>query len=89
MLLNAFNDMFKKNTKFCEQVPLCMSCFTIKKAFALINILQAVVIQNNLYLLNDVESKTYVALTTDGAMDAIFNGVPDWLYEGTEALLAP
>ncbi|XP_052228345.1 dipeptidyl peptidase 4-like [Dreissena polymorpha] len=41
----------------------------------------AVVVQNNLYLLNDVESNTYVALTTDGAMEAVYNGVTDWLYE--------
>ena len=35
---------------------------------------------NNIYL-KKLDYGTEVAVTTDGAVDRIINGVPDWVYE--------
>ena len=37
---------------------------------------------NNIHLLRDIEKGKYQQLTYDGELDEIYNGVPDWLYEG-------
>ena len=36
----------------------------------------------DLYLFN-VEREKLVTVTTDGAENTIYNGIPDWVYEGT------
>ena len=38
-------------------------------------------VDNNLYYQSDLTSDP-VALTTDGQHNVVYNGVPDWLYEG-------
>ena len=45
------------------------------------NLFQSFVLENNLYY-QASPSSDYVKLTTDGDPTNIFNGVPDWLYEG-------
>ncbi len=35
---------------------------------------------NNIYL-KKLDYGTEVAVTTDGAVNAVINGVPDWVYE--------
>lgn len=40
------------------------------------------VANNDIYYLEDIDGKNYEQLTSDGAADVIYNGVPDWLYEG-------
>ena len=35
----------------------------------------------NIYVYN-VTSDELVAITTDGVEDEIYNGIPDWVYEG-------
>ena len=42
---------------------------------------QALVIDNDLFIYN-VASKNMVQVTADGEDPTLFNGVPDWLYEG-------
>lgn len=41
-----------------------------------------VVVNNNIYYLDDINGDDYVKLTSDGETDVVFNGIPDWLYEG-------
>ena len=43
---------------------------------------QIVVVNNNVYYLEDIDGDEYEQLTSDGETDVIFNGIPDWLYEG-------
>ena len=44
----------------------------------------AIVLGNDLYYLEDASSMTQSKrLTTNGATDLLFNGIADWLYEGT------
>ena len=38
--------------------------------------------ENNIYYLPDVEVDEYIEITSDGEIDQIYNGIPDWLYEG-------
>ena len=45
------------------------------------NLFQSFVYENNLYYQSS-PSSDYDKLTTDGDATYIFNGVPDWLYEG-------
>jgi hypothetical protein len=49
---------------------------------------QIVVANNNIYYLKPwnslkgIESSDYLEVTSNGLKDVIYNGVPDWLYEG-------
>lgn len=45
--------------------------------------LKAFVVGNNLYY-QDTPYDTTVQLTTTGVEKVLFNGVPDWLYEGDQ-----
>ena len=45
---------------------------------------QAYVLGNNLYLYS-VATGELVTITTDGAKNLIYNGIPDWVYEGKGA----
>ena len=42
---------------------------------------QAYVLDYNIYVYN-VTSDELITVTTDGQEDVIYNGIPDWLYEG-------
>lgn len=42
----------------------------------------AYVYQNNIYYKPSVKSQRVFPLTTDGVPHVIFNGAPDWVYEG-------
>ena len=48
----------------------------------LIYLLQIYVQENNIYYLKDIRSEETIEITTDGEIDQIYNGIPDWLYEG-------
>ena len=43
---------------------------------------QIYVQENNIYYLKDIKSEDSLEITTDGEIDQIYNGIPDWLYEG-------
>ena len=43
--------------------------------------IQAYVLDYNIYVYN-VTSDELITVTTDGREDVIYNGIPDWLYEG-------
>jgi len=43
---------------------------------------QTIVIGNDVFLLENVQNRKYRRVTSDGIADVVFNGVPDWLYEG-------
>lgn len=38
---------------------------------------------NNIYYKKNQFQSSYVQITDTGVMGQIFNGVPDWVYEGT------
>ena len=40
------------------------------------------VYQNDLYLVSDVTNGQSRRLTNDGAFNLIYNGIPDWTYQG-------
>jgi hypothetical protein len=42
----------------------------------------AYVYQSNIYYKESVESKNVFPITSDGVPHVVFNGVPDWVYEG-------
>ena len=47
--------------------------------------LQVYVQENNIYYqpsLENTDLENYVQITNDGVIDQIYNGIPDWLYEG-------
>ena len=43
--------------------------------------IQAYVLDYNIYVYN-VTSDELITVTNDGQEDVIYNGIPDWLYEG-------
>ncbi len=43
--------------------------------------LQAFVWQNNIYV-KETPTSAFRQVTTDGALNLILNGIPDWVYEG-------
>ena len=44
--------------------------------------------ENNIFYQGDVsDPNTMKQLTTNGRKNAIYNGVPDWVYEGGEIVL--
>ena len=41
--------------------------------------------ENNIYYqpsLDNTDLENYIQITNDGVIDQIYNGIPDWLYEG-------
>lgn len=46
---------------------------------------QAYVYQNNIYLKQDPREPS-IQITTNGKQNEIFNGIPDWVYEGNSFL---
>lgn len=42
----------------------------------------AYVYLNNIYYMSSVQDESPVQVTTDGEDGVIYNGVPDWVYEG-------
>ena len=47
--------------------------------------LQLYVQENNIYYqpsLDNTDLENYIQITNDGVKDQIYNGIPDWLYEG-------
>ena len=45
------------------------------------------VFRNNIYYKHKADSPTSYQITTDGVPKAVFNGVPDWVYEGKVHLI--
>jgi hypothetical protein len=43
----------------------------------------AFVSRNNIFYKSEAESTTVIKITTDGLPYTLYNGVPDWVYEGT------
>lgn len=50
--------------------------------------LQVYIFENNIYYQSDVKSNS-LRLTSSGKEGVIFNGIADWLYEGSDQLLLP
>lgn len=38
--------------------------------------------RNNIFYRANVSQKNVVAITSDGALGHVYNGIPDWVYEG-------
>lgn len=47
---------------------------------------QIYIFENNIYYQSDVKSNS-LRLTSSGKEGVIFNGIADWLYEGTHQLV--
>lgn len=41
------------------------------------------VVRNNIYYKQDAQQKNVIEVTNDGLLGHIYNGIPDWVYEGT------
>lgn len=50
--------------------------------------LQIYIFENNIYYQSDVKSNS-LRLTSSGKEGVIFNGMADWLYEGTRKVARP
>ena len=48
--------------------------------------LQVFVYGNNIYYVDSPSSRSAVRLTDSGVEHKIFNGIPDWVYQGTLSL---
>ena len=49
----------------------------------LIRSFQVCVQYNDIFYLKDIETDHFQRLTFDGELDQIYNGIPDWVYEGS------
>lgn len=75
---------------FCLGSLKSGTCFTAMKRFSSISSfvtlcvlsLQVYIFENNIYYQSDVKSNS-LRLTSSGKDGVIFNGIADWLYEGT------
>ena len=37
---------------------------------------------NDIFYLKDIETDNFQRITYDGELDQMYNGIPDWVYEG-------
>lgn len=44
------------------------------------------VVRNNIYYRPDAEEKKVIEITNDGLLGHIYNGIPDWVYEGKQLI---
>ena len=68
----------------CSPALFCCSISYIVTVCALS--LQIYIFENNIYYQSDVKSNS-LRLTSSGKEGVIFNGIADWLYEGTYQLV--
>lgn len=74
-----------ESTHESRSVPRCTAWGTVLKwklIFCLIP--QMYIFENNIYYQTDVQSSSW-RLTSSGQEGVVFNGIADWLYEGTRA----
>lgn len=48
-----------------------------------------IVVDNNIYIKQSPSDEDDIRITDDGKNDLIYNGVPDWLYQGKQGALSP
>ena len=44
--------------------------------------IQICVQYNDIFYLKDIETDNFQRITYDGELDQMYNGIPDWVYEG-------
>jgi Dipeptidyl peptidase IV (DPP IV) N-terminal region len=70
----VLDDEGNKRLQLCKWAPT-------KNALAYVK-------SNNIFYKSAADSPTIHKLTTDGVSGKMYNGVPDWVYEGIKLLIA-